>query len=277
MTYRPQSKTSTASRHNAPKPARTPYSSRQSSRPSAEAKKQTERNNERKKWLDFERLQEQSIRQCRNRLRSIEDATAVLQANIKKNMDSLAFHRVNVSYNLPRTLSENKKNELQRQILDNEAAIRIKKIRLKKDYALLEWLEGELQKRRDQELERLAAECKESQSNGQAQANARARDQAARNSRAKAEAEAKARAKAQAAREAAEADVSSARAQAEARARKQAACKAKAKAEAAADYDAADRLMREVLLHILGAPIGLLRWVCKKGLRAVLKVERLCS
>ncbi|OCK83361.1 DnaJ-domain-containing protein [Lepidopterella palustris CBS 459.81] len=166
--YHAQTNASTGSRPNASKPTTTAQSSWQPPRPSTttqnNARAQAESQKKRQEWLNWEMLQEQSIRQCQKQVKALETDIAALSAKIKENRKKLANDAPywwNVFASLSTRLSEAEKNELRRQILDSDAAIRIKQLPLDSEQSRLQRLKDDLSRRRDQENERVAAELKE--------------------------------------------------------------------------------------------------------------------
>ncbi|CAO2656059.1 Nn.00g048620.m01.CDS01 [Neocucurbitaria sp. VM-36] len=186
-----QNHASTASHSKPSYPTNTPQSSWQPPRPSPpapeDARAQAERLKKRQEWLNWEKLQEQNIRQCQIKINALQAEIAGLNAKVNENRAKLvddAPYWWNMLASLTPRLSEKDKDDIRCQILGSEAAIRIKQIPLDREKSLLQQLQDELTRRRNQEYVRLAAEWKEKAS----------REQAARE---KAEAEARRRAAAE--------------------------------------------------------------------------------
>ncbi|KAF1839749.1 DnaJ-domain-containing protein [Decorospora gaudefroyi] len=100
----------------------------------------------RREWLNFEKYQEQQIRQCQNAVKPLEAEVAALHAKIDRMRGTCS------------RLSDEEKSEIRLQSIHAENAIRIKQIPLGKEKARLQRLTHELARRRDQEDVRLAAE-----------------------------------------------------------------------------------------------------------------------
>jgi curved DNA-binding protein CbpA len=121
-------------------------------------KQQEEENKKRQEWLNFERLQEQKIRLCRNVIKPLEAAIAAHNAAIDDNRAKLANdvpYAWNVFSFLKTRLSEEEKNEIRLASIQAESAIRIKRIPLDNCKATLEGLKTELERKRSQEEFRL--------------------------------------------------------------------------------------------------------------------------
>ncbi|KAF1938612.1 DnaJ-domain-containing protein [Clathrospora elynae] len=165
---RPQPSASAGSRPepSKPKPTSTAQPKRRPSpRPDTtaqdEARAKAQSNKNRQKWLDFEKIQEQSIRHCKKQVKPLQTDVAALNAKITTNREKLANdvpYKWNVFAFLTTRLSEQEKNELRSQSLNADAAIRIKRVPLDKVQAHLQRLESELVRRKEQEDMRLAAE-----------------------------------------------------------------------------------------------------------------------
>ncbi|KAH7341146.1 hypothetical protein BKA66DRAFT_614956 [Pyrenochaeta sp. MPI-SDFR-AT-0127] len=160
---------------------------------------QAESRRKRQEWLDWERIQEQHIRQCRNQVNSLKAAIALLDTSIELNRAKLK-NDVPYWWNVFRSpmLSEKEKSEIRRGILDNGAAMRIKQASLKREQSDLEKLDIELVQRKNQELIRLEVERVEKEKRARAareKAGAEARQRAAaEHARQRAAQEAKAKA-----------------------------------------------------------------------------------
>ena len=155
-----------------------------------DAKAQAESQKKRQEWLDFERVQEQSIRQCRTRAKTLEADIAKFNLKIEENRTKLANdvpYWWNVLASMSPRLSEADKNELRRQNLDSDAAIRIKRVPLASERQRLQQLESELARRQTQENVRVARERQEKErkerlerEKAQAEAQRRWEEQAAK-------------------------------------------------------------------------------------------------
>ncbi|KAF2130761.1 DnaJ-domain-containing protein [Dothidotthia symphoricarpi CBS 119687] len=187
--------------------------------PQEDARARAESHRKRQEWLDFERVQEEYIRQSRNRVKPLEAEIAALNAKVAEIKAKLANdvpYRWNVFASLSTRLSETEKDSLRRQILDAETAMRIKQWPLDREQLHLKSLQEALSKRLAQENVRLAAERTEQErkerlarEKAQAEAQRRraeeaARQQAAYEAREKVAREERARAEAVRARQMAE-------------------------------------------------------------------------
>ena len=126
-----------------------------------ETRAKAESQKKRSEWLDWERLEEQHIRQCRMKVKTLESDIAAYNLKIEENRTKLADdipYWWNVLASLTPRLSETEKNSLRRQNLDNDAAIRIKRVPLASSRLQLQRLEDELNRHRSQEELRLTRE-----------------------------------------------------------------------------------------------------------------------
>lgn len=170
-----------------------------------ELRAKSESQKKRQEWLNWERLQEQSIRQSRIRVKALESEVAKLNAKIDENRKKLEKdvpYWWNVLASLSTRLTESEKNELRRETIQSEHAVKIKNAPLSRERSVLEELESALSRRRFQEEARLERERREQaqrervrQEKAQAEAQrhhaeaaARKREEAAARQRAEAEA-----------------------------------------------------------------------------------------
>jgi hypothetical protein len=126
-----------------------------------EARAQGESNKKRQEWLNFEKWQEQQIRQCQNAIKPYEVAIAALNAKIDKNRTMLANdvpYVWNVFSFMKTRLSEEEKNEIRLASIQAETVIRIKQIPLDIEKAKLRKLKEELAQKSSQEDLRLSNE-----------------------------------------------------------------------------------------------------------------------
>lgn len=115
----------------------------------------------RQAWLDSKKLQEESIQKCQKQVQAMETDIAALNAKIKEIITKLANdipYRWNPFALLFTRLSEEQKDDLRRQNLDCDAAIRIKQGPLGHEKSRLQQLRNDLAVRQSQEDERVAAE-----------------------------------------------------------------------------------------------------------------------
>ncbi|KAF2871392.1 hypothetical protein BDV95DRAFT_668048 [Massariosphaeria phaeospora] len=164
---RPFSGGTAGSRRDGWKPAN-PQPNGQYSQPSTttheEEKFQAESRKKRQDWLDFERIQEQSIRQCRVKVKSLNAEISVLSSKIAENratLDNDVPYWFNMLSSLSSRMSEDEKNELRRQNLDSEVAIRVKTISLNREQIRLQGLKDDLTRRQAQEDARLRFELQD--------------------------------------------------------------------------------------------------------------------
>ncbi|KAH6873175.1 hypothetical protein BKA58DRAFT_439246 [Alternaria rosae] len=163
---RPQQKASSSSSRPGPPPAATPQSRYQPPpRPDTtaqdEARAQAESNKKRQEWLNYEKAQEEQIRQCQNILKPLEAEVDRLNSKIDENRKTLASdvpYAWNVFSFLSKRLSEQEKSEIRLASINAENAIRIKQIPLEKARKQLSQLNDEFARRKDLEDTRLAAE-----------------------------------------------------------------------------------------------------------------------
>lgn len=145
------------------KPAQSTPPPQQPKQPSEqeELRREAESQKRRKEWLDWEKRQEEAIRPCQARVKDLETDIAAFNEKIEENrkrLDNDIPYAWNIFAFLKPRLSENEKNELRRQNLNSEVAIRIKRILLDKERSRLSKLERELIRRHTQEEARLFEE-----------------------------------------------------------------------------------------------------------------------
>lgn len=105
--------------------------------------------------------QEESIRQCKKQVTALTAQIADLGERIKNNRKILEDdvpHWFNLFPLLFGRLPEKKKNDLRHEILDSDAAIRIKQASLDREQPRLQQLNDELVRRRAEETQRLSAD-----------------------------------------------------------------------------------------------------------------------
>ncbi len=163
---RPQQKTTSPGNCPSPPPTATPQSRHQppprsDTTSQDEARAQAESNSKRQEWLNFERAQEEQIRQCQNTLKLLQDEVDRLNAKINANRATLTNdvpYAWNVFAFMSKRLSDQEKSEIRLGSINAENAIRIKQIPLEKMKVRLAQLNDELARRKRLEVIRLAAE-----------------------------------------------------------------------------------------------------------------------
>ncbi|CAN9132425.1 unnamed protein product [Alternaria alternata] len=163
---RPQPKAPSSSSRSGPQPTSTQQPKYQASpRPDTtaqdEARVQAESDRKRREWLEFQRHQEEQIRQSRNIIKPLEAEIDRLNAIIDGNRTRLANdvpYAWNVFAFLSKRLSDQEKSEIRLASINADNAIRIKQIPLDKAKAQLKQLEEQLAQRKAQEEKRIAAE-----------------------------------------------------------------------------------------------------------------------
>ncbi|RYO02586.1 hypothetical protein AA0120_g1169 [Alternaria tenuissima] len=163
---RPQPKAPSSGSRSGPQPTSTQQPKYQASpRPDTtaqdEARAQAESDRKRREWLEFQRHQEEQIRQSRNIIKPLEAEIDRLNAIIDGNRTRLANdvpYAWNVFAFLSKRLSDQEKSEIRLASINADNAIRIKQIPLDKAKAQLKQLEEQLAQRKAQEEQRIAAE-----------------------------------------------------------------------------------------------------------------------
>ena len=163
---RPQPKAPSSGSRSGPQPTSTQQPKYQASpRPDTtaqdEARAQAESDRKRREWLEFQRHQEEQIRQSRNIIKPLEAEIDRLNAIIDGNRTRLANdvpYAWNVFAFLSKRLSDQEKSEIRLASINADNAIRIKQIPLDKAKAQLKQLEDQLVQRKAQEEKRIAAE-----------------------------------------------------------------------------------------------------------------------
>ncbi|EDU49367.1 DnaJ DnaJ-class molecular chaperone with C-terminal Zn finger domain [Pyrenophora tritici-repentis] len=131
-----------------------------------EARAEAASNAKRQEWLNFEKYQEQQIRESVKVVNPLEALLSFLDAKIKENRAKLAANEPNAwsifSY-FKKRLSEEEKGELRKECVDLENVMRIQRISLDKANMQLQELRDELARREAQESVRLSSEKFEAQ------------------------------------------------------------------------------------------------------------------
>ncbi|KAF2130826.1 DnaJ-domain-containing protein [Dothidotthia symphoricarpi CBS 119687] len=119
------------------------------------ARARAQSHKQRQAWLHFEKAQEAGIRQSRKHIHSLQSEISALAAKLQSTTRHFAVHvqwRAGIAMNT---------DELQRQMLQAEAMMKLRQQQLQQDESRLGRLELDLLRRRGQEYARLAAERKE--------------------------------------------------------------------------------------------------------------------